>query len=81
VATFHLKSPLKNSIIAVPVVVVFTNYDRLVRMYTEDREKAAQSVFDVHVKSLQDAAIRLEIEMPKYINVSGVSVFARRYVV
>ncbi|KAJ7362940.1 hypothetical protein DFH08DRAFT_767296 [Mycena albidolilacea] len=54
----------------IPVVVVFTNYDRLVRMYTENREKAAQSVFDVHVKSLQDAADRLRIEMPKYINVS-----------
>ncbi|KAJ7897540.1 hypothetical protein B0H14DRAFT_3424899 [Mycena olivaceomarginata] len=54
----------------IPVVVVFTNYDRLVRMYTENREKAAQSVFDLHVKSLQDAADRLRIEMPKYINVS-----------
>ncbi|KAJ7882039.1 hypothetical protein B0H14DRAFT_1492364 [Mycena olivaceomarginata] len=54
----------------IPVVVVFTHYDRLVRMYTENREKAAQSIFDVHVKSLQDAADRLRIEMPKYINVS-----------
>jgi hypothetical protein len=81
VATFHLKSPLKNSITAVPVVVVFTNYDRLVRMYPENREKAAQSAFDVHVKSLQDAADRLRIEMPKYINVSGATAIARRCVV
>ncbi|KAF8130885.1 hypothetical protein K438DRAFT_1740001 [Mycena galopus ATCC 62051] len=54
----------------IPVVVVFTQHDRLVRMYTENREEAAQIIFDIHVKSLQDAADRLRIEMPKYINVS-----------
>ncbi|KAJ7869221.1 hypothetical protein B0H14DRAFT_2728299 [Mycena olivaceomarginata] len=54
----------------VPVVVVFTQYDRLVRKYPENGEESAQKVLDDHVKSLRDAANRLEIEMPAYINVS-----------
>jgi hypothetical protein len=59
----------------VPVVVVFTQYDRLVRKYPENGEESAQKVLDDHVKSLRDAANRLEIEMPAYINVSSGSAF------
>ncbi|KAJ7337623.1 hypothetical protein DFH08DRAFT_1014892 [Mycena albidolilacea] len=53
----------------VPVVVVFTKYDILVRKpgYTEDKSKAE---FMGYVKSLETAADRLGIKMPPYINVT-----------
>ncbi|KAJ7668875.1 hypothetical protein B0H17DRAFT_1087324 [Mycena rosella] len=55
----------------IPVVVVFTQYDRLVRKYTgENRLKLAQKDFDGYVESLSSAATRLKIPMPRYINVS-----------
>ncbi|KAJ7676351.1 hypothetical protein B0H17DRAFT_1080203 [Mycena rosella] len=55
----------------VPVVVVFTQYDRLVRKYTgENRLKLAQKDFDGCVESLSSAATRLKIPMPRYIKVS-----------
>ncbi|KAJ6534529.1 hypothetical protein DFH09DRAFT_122306 [Mycena vulgaris] len=58
----------------IPVVVVFTQYDRLVRkdngLNKEDSKNAAQRDFDGHVESLKDAAKRLKIGMPSVINVS-----------
>ncbi|KAJ6616311.1 hypothetical protein B0H10DRAFT_2037522 [Mycena sp. CBHHK59/15] len=67
----------------IPVVVVFTQYDRLVRNYmaSEDSsmdpdtlrqrsKNAAQSDFDGYVESLKKAVDRLAIPMPYYINVS-----------
>ncbi|KAJ7932892.1 hypothetical protein B0H13DRAFT_1856502 [Mycena leptocephala] len=53
----------------VPVVVVFTKYDILVRKpdYTEDKAKAE---FMGYVKSLETAVDRLGIKMPPYINVT-----------
>ncbi|KAJ7720557.1 hypothetical protein B0H14DRAFT_3008851 [Mycena olivaceomarginata] len=53
----------------VPVVVVFTKYDILVRKpgYTGDE---AKTEFMGYVKSLETAAGRLGIKMPPYINVS-----------
>ncbi|KAJ7112357.1 hypothetical protein C8R44DRAFT_251809 [Mycena epipterygia] len=58
----------------IPVVVVFTQYDRLVRkdqvLNKEDSENAAQRDFDGYVESLKDTAKRLKIKMPSLINVS-----------
>ncbi|KAJ7656143.1 hypothetical protein DFH06DRAFT_1200202 [Mycena polygramma] len=55
----------------IPVVVVFTQYDLLVRKFTEDSENQAQLEFDRSVKSLENAVARLKIEMPPYINVAA----------
>ncbi|KAJ7146983.1 hypothetical protein C8R44DRAFT_758548 [Mycena epipterygia] len=55
----------------IPVVVVFTQYDLLVRKYAEDSENQAQLEFDRSVKSLENAVARLKIEMPPYMNVAG----------
>ncbi|KAJ7433245.1 hypothetical protein B0H11DRAFT_2259597 [Mycena galericulata] len=56
----------------IPVVVVFTQYDRVVRKYDEDadRKSIAQREFDGCVKSLLGAAKRLKIDKPTFINVS-----------
>ncbi|KAJ7831796.1 hypothetical protein B0H14DRAFT_2592480 [Mycena olivaceomarginata] len=54
----------------IPVVVVFTQYDLLVRKYTEDCENAATLEFDRCVKSLEDAVARLVIDKFPYINVT-----------
>ncbi|KAJ7112320.1 hypothetical protein C8R44DRAFT_798337 [Mycena epipterygia] len=58
----------------IPVVVVFTQYDRLVRknqvLNKEESENAAQRDFDGYVESLKDTAKRLKIKMPSLINVS-----------
>ncbi|KAJ6562959.1 hypothetical protein B0H10DRAFT_2364365 [Mycena sp. CBHHK59/15] len=67
----------------IPVVVVFTQYDRLIRNYmaledsSMDRDalrqrsqNAAQSDFDGCVESLKKAVDRLTIPMPSYVNVS-----------
>ncbi|KAF7338928.1 hypothetical protein MVEN_01968800 [Mycena venus] len=58
----------------IPVVVVFTQYDRLTRGYQDkpegfDAEASAQRDFDVSVESLRSTAKKLKIEMPKYVNV------------
>ncbi|KAJ6555913.1 hypothetical protein B0H19DRAFT_947695, partial [Mycena capillaripes] len=64
----------------IPVMVVFTQYDLLVRKYLydraspEDSRSFARRDFDVCVQSLERAVKRLGIEMPKYINVSGESI-------
>ncbi|KAJ7200258.1 hypothetical protein C8J57DRAFT_1155211 [Mycena rebaudengoi] len=58
----------------IPVVVVFTQYDRLVRkdkgLNKEDSRSAAQRDFDGYVEIIKDAAKRLKIGMPSLINVS-----------
>jgi len=58
----------------IPVVVVFTQYDRLLRKDTvlnkEDRQKAAQRDLDGYVEFLKATAKRLKIGMPTLINVS-----------
>ncbi|KAF7344043.1 hypothetical protein MVEN_01693800 [Mycena venus] len=54
----------------IPVVIVFTQYDLLVRKFTEDSENAAKVEFDRSVKSLENAVARLNIDMPPYINVA-----------
>ncbi|KAJ7913607.1 hypothetical protein B0H13DRAFT_1873732 [Mycena leptocephala] len=56
----------------IPAVVVFTQYDRLVRKYDEDadRKGIAQREFDGCIKSLLGAAKRLNIDKPTFINVS-----------
>jgi hypothetical protein len=72
---------------SVPLVIVFTQYDRLVRTkeaelredYPQmDRDqlrelslKDAQEAFDICLKSLQGSSNRLRIPMPRYARVSG----------
>ncbi|KAJ7266076.1 hypothetical protein C8J57DRAFT_1229483 [Mycena rebaudengoi] len=51
----------------IPVVIVFTQYDLLVRMHMED---AAKAEFNPFVQSLKKAVERLAIEMISYINVA-----------
>lgn len=55
----------------VPVIIVFTQYDRLVRKFPVDREAQAQRDFEPCIESLKKAAIRLDIAMPQYKHVSG----------
>ncbi|KAJ7455483.1 hypothetical protein FB451DRAFT_1407795 [Mycena latifolia] len=62
-----------------PVMVVFTQYDLLVRKYLyegeslENSQSFARRDFDVCVQSLERAVRRLGISMPKYINVSVIA--------
>jgi hypothetical protein len=55
----------------VPVIIVFTQYDRLVRKFNVDHENQAQRDFERCIESLKRAAIRLNIAMPQYKHVSG----------
>jgi hypothetical protein len=75
-----VNSALSTSILAVPVVVVFTQYDRLVRkdkgLNKEDSRSAAQRDFDGYAEIIKDAAKRLKIGMPSLINVSSMSKYA-----
>ncbi|KAJ7893582.1 hypothetical protein B0H13DRAFT_2037279 [Mycena leptocephala] len=52
----------------IPVVVVFTQFDRLLRR--ENPPESAQQVLDRHVGSLRNAAKQLNIPVPSYMNVS-----------
>ncbi|KAJ7027607.1 hypothetical protein C8F04DRAFT_1122090 [Mycena alexandri] len=54
----------------IPVIIVFTQYDRLVRKFRDNREYQAQRDFERCIESLEKAAIRLKIAMPKYKHVS-----------
>ncbi|KAF7344039.1 hypothetical protein MVEN_01693400 [Mycena venus] len=56
---------------SVPVVIVFTQCDLLVRKFTEDIENAAKVEFERSVKSLENAVARLNIDMSPYINVAS----------
>ncbi|KAJ7921534.1 hypothetical protein B0H13DRAFT_1984965 [Mycena leptocephala] len=54
----------------IPVIIVFTQYDRLVRKFNVDHENQAQRDFERCIESLKRAAIRLNIAMPQYKHVS-----------
>ncbi|KAJ7239924.1 hypothetical protein C8J57DRAFT_1372316 [Mycena rebaudengoi] len=54
----------------IPVVIVFTQYDLLIRKSREVNDDTAEVEFDHSVKSLKKAVERLNIDMPPYINVA-----------
>ncbi|KAJ7789512.1 hypothetical protein B0H14DRAFT_239791 [Mycena olivaceomarginata] len=64
----------------IPVIIVFTQYDRLVRKFPVDREAQAQRDFEPCIESLKKAAIRLDIAMPQYKHVSVRKKFDRNIV-